>query len=71
MPQHMFIIENFSTPPKLFYLPLYVGGLAQVLLNASSVILLHSQLFNARILAFVQFAAKQGKDSEVSCSPNL
>ena len=62
--------EMFSTPPKSFYLPLYVGGLAQGFAKAPFLLPLYNRPCNSRILAFVDVEAKDGNDSDVSSSPS-
>ena len=62
-------MKMFSTPPKPFYLPSYARGLIQVLAEAPSLVPFHDQPFNARVLTFVNFEAKQGKNSDDSSSP--
>ena len=49
----------FSTPPKLFYLPSYAVGLAQVFADAPSPIPLRSRHYNSRVLDFVDVEATQ------------
>ena len=63
-----FNVEMFSTLPKPFYLPSYVGGLAQVFAKVPSPIPVCTQRYNSRILDFVDVKARQGDKSDGSSS---
>ena len=68
--EHVLTIVMFSTPTKLFIMPLYAGGLAQFFVEVPSLVLLCSQPINARILAFFNVEAKHDNSDGIS-SPSL
>ena len=70
-PPHALNMEMFSTPPKLFYLPSYVGRLVQVFAGAPPPIPIYSQYYNSRILVYVDVEMRQGKDSNGSSSHSV
>ena len=60
--------KMFSSPPKPFYLPSYVGGLAHVFAEAPSPIPVLTRRYNSRVLDFVDVDARQSDESDGSSS---
>ena len=58
----------FCTPPKLFYLLSYAGGLAHVFAEASSPVPVRTRRYNSRVLDFVDVEARQSDESDGSSS---
>ena len=70
-PTRILNAEMFSTPPKRFYLPSYVGGLAHVFAEAPSLVLVRTQRYNSRVLDFVDVKARHGDESDGSSSRSV
>ena len=60
--------EMFSSPPKPFYLPSYVGGLAHVSAEVPSLVPIRIRRYNSRVLDFVDVAAIQSDENDGSSS---
>ena len=70
-PPHILNAEMFSSPPKPFDLPSYVGGLAHVFAEAPSPVPVCTRCYNSRVLDFVDVEARQSDESDGSSSHSV
>ena len=74
-PMCVLTASKFFSPPKIFDLPPYAEGLAQVFSNAPSPIRHHSRPYNPNVAAFIDLEAQQVEDrlvaSQGSSSPSV